>query len=152
MQDKVLRSIVTGVYVLTTQHQGKVNGTTLAWATPVSYDPLLVMVCLAGIRVSHDMVKQSGYFGLNALAQDQLETARHFGFLSARDVNKFDGYNYSTSDHGLPILDGARAFIECRVINSFPAGDHTMFVGEVVSAQTMNEGAAPLIFEQDDYY
>jgi flavin reductase (DIM6/NTAB) family NADH-FMN oxidoreductase RutF len=152
MQGTVLESIVTGVYVLTVQHQGQINGTTVAWVTPVAYDPMLVMVSLADIRVSHGLVKQSGYFGLNSLSTDQVEQARHFGFTTARDTNKFEGVGYSTSDSGIPVLDGVRAYIECRLVDSFPAGDHTMFVGEVVAAQSLNGEAEPLIFKQEDYF
>lgn len=152
MEETVLRSIVTGVYTLTAQNQGKVNGSTVAWVTPVSFDPLLVMVSLAKIRVSHDLVKQSGYFGLNVLSTEQVELARHFGFKTARDTDKLEGVNYSTSDNGLPILEGAAAYIECRVVNTYPAGEHTLFVGEVVSARTLDENADPLIFSQEDYF
>jgi len=152
MQDTVLNSIVTGVYVLTASHQGKINGSTMTWVTPVSYDPLLVMVSMADIRVSHGMVKQSGHFGLNVLSGDQLELARHFGFKSGRDTDKFEGIEYSTSENGLPVLKDACAYIECRVVNTYPAGDHTLFVGEVIEARTLKESVKPLIFDQKDFY
>ncbi len=151
MQDTVLKAITTGVYVLTTQHQGKMNGSTVAWATPVSYDPLLVMVSLANLRVSHDLVQKSGYFCLNTLAEDKVETARHFGFKTARDTDKMAGIGYSTSPNGVPILDEAIAYIECRVVDSFPAGDHTLFIGEAVSAKIVRPDAKPLVFDQEDY-
>ena len=130
MQDNVLKSLSTGVYVLTAQNQGKQNGSTVTWVTPVSFDPLLVMVSLGRVRVSHDLVKKSGYFGLNVLTEAQTELARDFGFKSARDTDKFADVAYTTSVNGLPILDGVKSFIECRVINTFPAAEHTMFVGK----------------------
>ncbi len=152
MQDTVFNSIVNGVYVLTAQHDGKTNGTTVAWVTPVSFEPLLVMVSLAGIRYSHELVKKSGYFGINVLGSGESEAAKHFGFNSGRDRNKFEGYNFSTSENGLPILEKAMAYIECRVVNSFPADEHTMFVGEVVEAKALKENDKPLIFRQGDYF
>jgi len=152
MQDTVLNSIVTGVYVLTAGHQGKINGSTMTWVTPVSYDPLLIMVSMADIRVSHGLVKQSGYFGLNVLNRDQLELARHFGFKSGRDTNKFEEIEYSTSENGLPVLKDACTYIECRVVNTYPAGDHTLFVGEVIEARTLKDNVNPLVFDQKDFY
>ena len=152
MQDTVLQSIATGVYVLTAHHQGKSNGTTVAWVTPVSFDPLLVTVSLADVRVSHDLVKKSGYFGLNVLSRDQIELARNFGFKTARDTDKLQDVKYTTSENGLPILDEAIGYIECRVLSTHPAGDHTLFVGEVIEARTINENAKTLVFDQGDFY
>ena len=152
MQDNVLQSVVTGVYVITAQHQGRANGSTVAWVTPVSFDPPLVMVSLSELRVSHGLIKSSGYFGLNCLAEGQIDVAKHFGFKTARDVDKLEGISYSTSSQGLPILDDAWAFIECRVVESYPAGDHTLFLGEVISANVMKEGQKPLLFNQEDYF
>ena len=152
MQDTVMKSIVNGVYILTVQQQGRVNGATVAWVTQVSHDPLLIMVSLAGVRFSHDMVKQSGYFGLSVLSQDQVALARDFGFKTGRDTNKFEGVGYSASDQGLPILDDACAYIECRLVSTFPAGDHTLLVGEVVEARTLKDDARPLVFRKEDYF
>lgn len=151
MQDVVLNSIATGVYVLTAESEGKANGTTVAWVTPVSFDPLLVMVSLANVRFSYDLVKKSGYFGINALTKDKVETARHFGFQTARDTDKMSGQSYTSTDNGVPVLDEASAFIECRVVDSFPAGDHTMFVGEVVDARAVR-GGETIIFKQGDFF
>jgi len=152
MQDTVLQSVINGVYVLTAQNQGHVNGCTVAWVTPVSYDPPLLMVSLSSLRLSHDIAKQSGYFCINSLSGDQVKLARHFAFTTGRETNKLEGIPYSTSDNGLPILDEARAFIECRVVDIYPAGDHSLFVGEIIEARMMNENATPLIFKQEDYF
>ena len=152
MLDHVLESVVNGVYVLSAHHQGKINGTTVAWVSPVSYEPLLVMVALAQSRFSHDLVKQSGYFGLNVLASDQQEVARHFGFKTAKSEDKLEGMTFSASEHGLPILGGVKSYIECRVVDSCRAGEHTLFVGEVINTQMFKEDAKSLVFRQEDYF
>lgn len=152
MEDTVLRSITTGVYVVTAQSKGEMNGCTVSWASPVSYDPLLVMIALGKMRVSHDQVQESGYFGLNVLADDQVELGRHFGFNTARDVNKLEGKDFSTSENGLPILGGVCAYLECRVVDAYPAGEHTLFIGEVISAPVNDESKKPLVFKREDYF
>ena len=152
MEDVVLQAVTTGVYVLTAQHQGTVNGTSVAWVTPVSYEPTLIMVSLANVRVSHNLVSKSGYFGLNVLSPDQVELAKHFGFNTARDKDKLADVHYTSSNTGIPILEGAFAYIECRVINSYPAGEHTMFIGEVTDARIIREDVEPLVFNQDDFF
>jgi flavin reductase (DIM6/NTAB) family NADH-FMN oxidoreductase RutF len=152
MEDAVLNAVTTGVYVLTAHHQGTVNGTSVAWVTPVSYEPTLIMVSLANVRVSHDLVNKSGNFGLNVLGPDQIELAKHFGFNTARDKDKLADIRYSSSKTGIPVLDGACAYIECRVVNSYPAGEHTMFIGEVTEARIIREDVQPLVFQQDDFF
>ncbi|MEW5725683.1 MAG: flavin reductase family protein, partial [Thermodesulfobacteriota bacterium] len=77
--------------------------------------------------------------------------ARHFAFTTGRETDKFGGVPFTTSELGLPILEGARAYIECRVMDVYPAGDHSLFVGEVISAESLNE-TEPLVFRQEDYF
>ena len=152
MEEKLLTNITTGVYVLSAHHQGQRNGTTVTWVTPVSYDPLLVMVSLAKVRFSHDLVMNSGFFGLNVLLSEDVDLARHFAFITAREKDKLEGMDFGTSENGLPILNKAHSYIECRVVDHFPAGEHTMFVGEVVSVENMNEGDHLLVFHQEDFF
>jgi flavin reductase (DIM6/NTAB) family NADH-FMN oxidoreductase RutF len=43
---------------------------------------------------------------------------------------------------GAPVLNDALGWVECRVISSLPAGDHTIVLGEVVAAGVESQGKA----------
>lgn len=152
MQDIAFSALVHGVYVITTRAGDRVNGMTASWVSQVSLNPLLLMVSIAPARYSHDLIKQSGIFAVNVLTQEQVDLGKRFGYQSGRRVDKFAGLEYLTATTGAPILPQAHAYFDCRLVNTFPAGDHTLFVGEVVAAKILNPGTKPLIFLKEDFF
>lgn len=152
MQQVLSKGISHGVYVVTVKTEDKVNGMTAAWVSQVSFKPLLVMVSIAPARFTHGLVKRSGYFAINALSDDQKDVAKHFGFKSGRKVDKLRDIPYSDAKNGSPVLSDALAFVECKLVDTFEAGDHTLFVGEVVDARLLNENKSPLLFHWEDYF
>lgn len=152
MQDIVTKAISHGVYVVTVRTKEKINGMTAAWVSQISLNPLMLMVSIAPARHTHNLIKESGYFAINALTEDQVNIARHFGSKSGRTVNKFEGQSYSDTPKGLPVLEGALAYFECKLMDTFKAGDHTLFIGEVVTAKLLRDDKKPLIFHWEDYF
>lgn len=152
MQEIVSKAISHGVYIITVRVKEKVNGMTAAWVSQVSFQPLLLMASIAPERFSYDLIKQAGYFAVNTIDEDLENYAATFGFRSGRDSDKFQGVSYSEAPNGSPILEGAVAFCECKVIDTFPAGDHTLFIGEVVAGKLLKKSSEPLIFRWEDYF
>jgi flavin reductase (DIM6/NTAB) family NADH-FMN oxidoreductase RutF len=152
MQDVVSKAILHGVYIITTRTKEKINGMTAAWVSQVSLQPLMLMVSIAPARHTHRLVKESGYFAINTLSEDQIDFARHFGFKSGRMVDKFEGISFFDAPQGSPVLSDALAFFECQLTGSFDAGDHTLFVGNVITAKQLKDNKKPLIFNWDDYF
>jgi flavin reductase (DIM6/NTAB) family NADH-FMN oxidoreductase RutF len=152
VQDIVSKAISQGVYVITVKTKDRVNGMTAAWVSQVSLNPLMLMVSIAPARYTHNLIKEAGYFAINTLSEEQIDLAKHFGFKSGRKTDKFEGISYSDAPNGSPVLDKALAFFECRLVDTFKAGDHTLFVGEVISDRLLNEDKNPLIFHWEDYF
>jgi len=152
MQNIVAKGISHGVYIVTVRTKEKINGMTAAWVSQVSFNPLLLMVSIGLTKFTHDLIKESGYFAINTLDEDMQNYAAVFGFKSGRKADKFQGIPYSNAPNGSPILDGAQSFFECKVVETFTAGDHTLFIGEVVAAKLLKENTESLIFHWDDYF
>ncbi len=152
MQETAFTALVHGVYVVTTRLDDQVNGMTASWVSQVSLKPLLVMVSIAPARFSHQLIKDSGVMAVNVLTGDQVELAKRFGYKSGRKVDKFAGLDYRSAVTGAPILPQAYAYLDARVVDSFTAGDHTLFIGEVVDAQILNPEARPLVFRKSDFF
>lgn len=51
---------------------------------------------------------------------------------------------------GAPLIDGAVAHLDCRLAESYTAGDHEIFIGEVLSLY-VNREAEPLLFHGGRY-
>ena len=112
----------------------------------------MLMVSVAPARHTHRLIKESGYFAINTLPEDQKDLAKHFGFKSGRNVDKFEGISFFDAPQGSPVLSDALAFFECKLSDSFTAGDHTLFIGNVTTAKILNDKKKPLVFRWDDYF
>ncbi|QJA06906.1 flavin reductase [Thermosulfurimonas marina] len=152
LQRLISQYIVQGVYVITVRHGDKINGMTAAWVSQVSFRPRLLAVAIAPERYTYQLLKESGTFCINVLGEDQVDLARHFGFKSGRDTDKFAGIPYLNALKGSPVLKSAIAYFECDVVSTCEVGDHVLFVGEVGDHAVQVEGARPLIFRWDDYF
>ncbi len=152
LQKLISTFIPQGVYVITSHANDKINGMTAAWVSQVSFKPRLLGVAIAPQRYTFELIQASKTFGINVLAEGQVDLAKHFGFKSGRKVNKFENVPYKLSKRGNPILLEAIAYFDCEVVSSFETGDHYVFVGEVVDYEILKEGEKPLIFRWDDYF
>jgi flavin reductase (DIM6/NTAB) family NADH-FMN oxidoreductase RutF len=152
MQETAFTALVHGVYVVTTRVGDKINGMTAAWVSQVSLNPLLVMVAIAPARYSHDLIKESGVLAVNVLTADQVDLGKRFGYKSGRKVDKCAGLDWITAATGAPILPQAYAYLDLKLVSTFPAGDHTLFLGEVVAAKILHPQARPLVFKKTDFF
>jgi flavin reductase (DIM6/NTAB) family NADH-FMN oxidoreductase RutF len=152
VQDVAFRSLVHGVYVVTTRCGDRLNGMTASWVAQVSLNPLLLMVSIAPARYSHDLISESRVFAINVLSSGQVDLGKRFGFQSGRRVDKFAGLNFFTAVTGSPILPQARAYFDLNLVATYPAGDHTLFVGEVVDAKILHTEAQPQVFSYENFF
>jgi flavin reductase (DIM6/NTAB) family NADH-FMN oxidoreductase RutF len=152
MQNVAFTGLVHGVYVITTRLRDRINGMTASWVSQVSLSPLLLMVSIAPSRYSHDLIKESGVFAVNVLASDQVDLGKRFGFKSGRQDDKFAGLEHFPATTGSPILPSGYAFFDVKLVNTFPAGDHTLFVGEVVEGRILHPEKQPLVFSKKDFF
>ncbi len=151
-QQIITKGITQGVYVVTVRAKDKINGMTAAWVSQVSFKPAYLMVAIAPQRYTYGLIQESGYFCLNALKEGQIDLAKHFGFKSGRQEDKFQGIDFLSALKGSPVLKEAFAYYECEVVSTCEAGDHVLFIGEVVDCAIQDEAARPLIFRWDDYF
>jgi flavin reductase (DIM6/NTAB) family NADH-FMN oxidoreductase RutF len=152
MQEVTFAALVHGVYVITTRVGEKINGMTASWVSQVSLKPLLVMVSVAPSRLTHTLIKESSGFAINVLTSDQIELAKRFGYKSGRTIDKLAGLETITTPSGAPVLPQAYAYLDLKLVHTFAAGDHTLFVGEVGEAKILHPESRPLIFKKSDFF
>jgi len=152
LQKVISTYIPQGVFVITSQADGKINGMTAAWVSQVSFKPRLLAVAIAPQRYTFELIEKSKVFCINVLSEDQVELAKHFGFQSGRKVNKFETIPYKLTAKGSPVILSAVAYFDCEVTHIYEAGDHMIVVGEVVDYEVLRANAKPLIFRWDDYF
>lgn len=122
----------SGVTVVTTMHQRQPYGLTVSAFCSISLDPPLVLVSLQRSSRTLAMIGQSGVYAVNVLTAEQQALAARF---AAKDPagKTFIDVPHHLGVTGAPLLDAALTRIECRVATSYPGGDHTLLLGEVVA-------------------
>jgi len=140
---RVMGHFATGVTVVACRGAtGEPLGLTVSAFTSVSLEPLLVLVCIHTKAFGHDPLLQAGSFGVSVLSRRQGELA--WRFAAGDSSRRFDGVPFREGEFGSPLLEGALAWLECRVRDVFPGGDHSIILAEVLSFET-GEGD-PLLF------
>jgi flavin reductase (DIM6/NTAB) family NADH-FMN oxidoreductase RutF len=147
---RVMGRFATGVTVVTTLDGDQPHGMTANAVASVSLRPPLVLVCVDRAADSHDIIDRAGLFALNVLSRDQQPLSDRFAVKEGESAHGLEGVPHHAGATGAPILDGAIAFLECRVAERYPGGDHTIFLGEVVAADPLSDDG-PLIFYQGRY-
>lgn len=137
----------TGVTVVTTKHNDQLYGMTLSSFASLSLRPPLVLICVDRTVNTHAAIAGAGHFAINILEQRQEHLSRRF---ASSETDKFTGVAWSLGEHGLPLLEGVLATVECRLANELPGGDHTIFVGEVLGAQV--RAGLPLLYYRGGYH
>ena len=145
---RTMSRFASGVTVVTARRSnGEPCGLTVSSFTSLSLNPPLILVCVDLRAATHSVLTQAERFAVNILAEDQADVSQRFAM---HDVEKFPAGSFRLSEHGIPLLHGALAQIECRMHQQLPGGDHTIFVGEVEQS-SVREGA-PLLYYRSGYH
>jgi len=147
---RVMGDFATGVTILTTALGDELHGMTANAVCSVSLDPLLVLVCVEKTTRTHPVLSRSGVFALNVLAEEQEHLSRLFADDSVDVERRLAGLSYRSGVTGVPILADCLAYVDCRVVATYPGGDHTIFVGAVEDLGVVREGQ-PLVFFRGGY-
>lgn len=132
----------TGIAVATVRAEdGTPYGITVNSFTSVSCSPPLVLVCVDYRSRILPHFRMSDWFGINVLSEEQTDVSMRF---SQPELERFgaSGWRFGTS--GVPLLEGVLAQFECAVTQVIEAGDHAIFIGEVVRTEC-REGD-PLVY------
>jgi len=130
---RVLSHFAAGVTVVTTlDDQGRPFGLTATAFSSVSLDPPLVLVCVDKKAETYAHFEPAGIFAVNFLALDQRDLSQHF---AKHGGEKFTELRWRRGVLGAPLLEGTIGHVECRIRHWYDAGDHTIMVGEIESAE-----------------
>jgi flavin reductase len=142
----------TGVTVVTSGREEKVEGMTANAVISVSLDPLLFLVSVHKDARLNPRIKEEGYFAVSLLADDQEGLSRLFASperSSGPPALHSLGGGYGST--GAPLASGALAVIECELADIYAGGDHDLFLGRVVEVRLGDTRKGPLIFHEGGY-
>jgi len=144
-------AFATGVTVVTTSGEQHGYGMTANAFSSVSLDPPLILVCVISHSEGSEHIQRNGCFAVNILRAEQEPLSRYFASRDRpRGRDAFSEVSHRLASTGSPVLDGAVAFLDCRLHAEHEAGDHQIFIGEVLELAYDPEGE-PLLFHGGGY-
>jgi len=141
----------TGITIVTARAGNQIHGLTVNAFCSVSLQPALVLICVDKKAQSHDLIIAGGCFAVNLLGASQQELAERFADNFLQSEQRFSGIEFHQEVTGAPILNRSLGWLDCKTLNSYEGGDHTIFVGEVMA---LGAGAhePPLLFFRSRYH
>jgi len=132
---QLLRNLTSPVVAITSERNGKTNGMISDAAVRASIVPSVprLSVYIHKFNYSHDMIFETGRFGLHLLHTRQLDVVRRLGFFSGRDQDKLAGIPHHKGKSGVPVLVECFAHFESSVANVMDTGSSTPLPGDVMA-------------------
>jgi flavin reductase (DIM6/NTAB) family NADH-FMN oxidoreductase RutF len=145
-----MRQWATGVTIVTSALNGKRHGMTVSSFTSVSLVPPMVLVSIERIVRTHQLMSQSGIFGVSILSERHNKISDRFAGRESDADDRFKGLETVTLETGAPLLLDGLANFDCKVVGQHEAGSHSLFIGLVVAVRLGNSGS-PLIYYDRQY-
>lgn len=147
----MLGRFATGVTVVTTGEAPNFVGMTAQSFSSLSLDPPLVLVCVAKNASMLPLLKETGAFTVNVLAEDDADVSNFFASSKRPPPpHQFDDAPHTLGATGQPRLACATTVFDCRLHDVLEGGDHEIIVGSVEAIERQSE-AAPIIFFGGEY-
>mgnify|MGYP001303118836 FL=1 len=143
---KALGKVASGLYVVTTKCEDKEDAVLASWVNQCSFEPPAVTIALATLRSARLLVEASEAFIVNVLPKEDMTLLKHF---SRPPEEIFKGLKTRKGFNGIKILSDAVSYLECEVAHSMQAGDHVLYVGEIVGGKNL-KGGDPYIHVRDN--
>lgn len=139
---QAMRKFAASVTVITTGREKEMHGMTATAVCSVCAEPPTILVVVNRTAHTHPLIAAAGFFTVNFLAQGQQSLAERF---STQHPDPFEGIlRNSNKNLNAPVISGAIAFLECRLTNQLDVGTHTIFIGQVVDCDTVDD--EPLLY------
>jgi len=137
LRRRLLWTFPSGLYVIGSRDGDRRNAMTANWVTQVSFEPKLVAVSIDHVAFTHELIAAGNAFTVNTIDREDRAIVRKFTKpvevdLAGMTLNEFPFHDGPAT--GVPVLDQAVACVECEVRSAVAAGDHTVFIGEVLNA------------------
>ena len=142
MEMNPMNQLSYGLFVLTANVNGKDNGCIINTVGQVTAAPNRITIAVNKANHTHDMLMQNNAFTVSVISEKaDFSLFKRFGFASGRDTDKFADYSATkrTSNGTLAVLEGTNAYISAKVFHSIDLGTHTLFIAEVVEAESLSD-------------
>ena len=144
-QRRIMGCFATGVTVVTTNSE-PMTGLTANSVTSLSLEPPLVLFAVDKNASSHKAFQETRCFAMNILSAEQQAISNRFATPGPKDFSDLD---IRTAETGAPIIAGGLGWVDCKLTEILPGGDHDIFIGEIVAGELRSGN--PLLYFAGKY-
>ena len=137
--------LAAAVNVITTDGPGGRGGFTASAVCSVTDEPPTLLLCLNLSSRQNDILRANGVLCVNALAAGQTDISDLFSTRDLAIADRFAAGAWSTLATGSPVLEGAVASFDCRIVERLERGTHAVIFCEVQAVRP-GQGETPLIY------
>lgn len=134
--------------LVTADEEGSPNIMPVCWCMSCSDTPPMMAVAINTKRYTHQLIEEGGQFVLAFPAPGMGPDIWYSGTHSGREEKKFAHLDLelrAATEVNVPLIVGAVANLECRLVKQMLTGDHTIFVGEIAAAHVDDEAPGLLV-------
>ena len=140
---KAMGRIPSGVFILTAKHTTDATAMMASWVQQCAFDPPAISVALAKGRPIGEIIKSAQQFAISVVGEEETTLMKRYARGVKPGEDAFAGVETFSTPRGIPALQSAIAWLECRVLTTCDfAGDHELFIAEVTAGQILHPGAA----------
>ena len=146
MNTMIFRDMSYGVYVTTSMDGNRPVGCITNSIMQITSDPATIAVSVNHDNYTNSCIDKTGKFAFSILSEkSDPSIIGTFGFHSCRDTDKFSNVDYEMAA-GLPVIKDSCGYVVCRVIDTMETQTHTVFLGEVVEAESYGNDSAAMTY------
>ncbi|GAA6492055.1 MAG TPA: flavin reductase [Candidatus Bariatricus faecipullorum] len=146
MNTAVFRNMSYGVYIVGTMDGDRPTGCTANSIMQITSSPATIAASINHDNYTNGCIKKTGLFSFSILAENsRSDLIGTFGFQSGKDTDKFQDVDYEMAE-GVPVVKDSCGYVVCRVIDTMETSTHTVFLGEVIAAETYPASAPEMTY------
>lgn len=149
---RFMRCVPSPVTIVTAFDGEVMRGMTAGSFTSLSLDPPLVCFNVTKTSRMHRVLTGSAFYAIHVLTDEQADLSEHFALPMVSPAEQFEPVVVRQSPEGIPLIDGTLGILRCRSYDVIEAGDHSIFVGEVIGMEQAEEPDRPLLYYQRGYH
>jgi len=125
------------VVLITSRSEEKTNVMTLAWITPSSVHPPMLVVAISKKSLTEKLIKEKKEFVVNVPNAELIHKVIQCGKVSGREIDKIKNFGFHlkpATKVSTSFIEECFAHLECKVEKWITSGDHTLFIANILSA------------------
>ncbi len=144
----VFRDLSYGLYIVTSNSEGRLNGQVVNTVIQVTSEPPRVAIIINKKNLTHQFILESKVFSASVLEESTpMKFLGPFGFRSGRDIDKLSNVAFKEGLTGCPLItEHALSVLEAEVVDQIDLGTHSIFVGNVIRSEVLKKGR-PLTYQ-----